>query len=106
MIGPDTYVPSCTVITGFTVPVAVTDRTIGPSVTLAVTIFGAVVLPVRKYQPPTIATSTIASIQALFFDNFIDAQLLSCRSPVSSNYPLLDVPPLRRFRGKGRHGRH
>src|SRR5260370_42699718 len=80
-------------MTGFTVPVAVTERTIGPSVTLAVTIFGAVVLPVRKYQPARTATKAIASIQALFFESFMcGAQLSSGDSSVSSNHRLIDVP--------------
>src|SRR5580704_6200112 len=89
-------------MTGFTVPVAVTDRTIGPSVTLAVTIFGAVVLPVRKYHPATIATAAIASIHALFLrDRFIGAaQLLSRHSSLSIDYRLIDETARRRFRGK------
>ena len=37
MIGPDTYVPTCTVVTGLTVPVAVTVWVIDPRITGAVT---------------------------------------------------------------------
>src|SRR5208337_1204331 len=75
-------------MTGLTVPVAVTDRTIGPSVTSAVTILGAVVLPPKKNQTPATTTiAAIASIHALFFmlDNFMgSAQLLSRCSSLSN----------------------
>src|SRR5271167_706368 len=103
-MGPDTYVPSCTVMTGLTVPVAVTDRTIGPSVTLAVTILVADELGTRKYQPPTMIIAAIASIHTIFFmlDNFMGgAQLSSRYSCVASDSRrscLLDVAPPRRFR--------
>jgi hypothetical protein len=36
MIGPETYVPTCTVFTGFTVPVALTASSIGPRSTATV----------------------------------------------------------------------
>src|ERR1019366_1853573 len=93
-------------MTGFTVPVAVTDRTIGPWVTWAVTILLEDEFPVRKYQPATTATAAIASIHALFFmlDNFMgSAQLLSRCSSVSNekrktDCRLLDVTPPRKFR--------
>jgi hypothetical protein len=70
---------------------------------LAVTIFGAVVLPVRKYQLAKTARNAIASIHALFLENLmLDAQLSSRHPQLSSNYHLLDVSPQRRFRPEKR----
>jgi hypothetical protein len=65
-------------MTGLTVPVAVTERTIGPSVTAAVTILVPDELRPRKYQTPTMMIAAIASIHALFFmlDNFMGAAQL------------------------------
>jgi hypothetical protein len=51
---------------------------------LALTIRVAVELGVRKYHPPTIATTTIASIHTFLFENLIaDAQLSSRHPKVS-----------------------
>jgi hypothetical protein len=74
-------------MTGLTVPVAVTDRTIGPSVTRALTILTPDELPLKKYQPPATTITAIRSIQTLFLmlDNLMgDAQLLTRHSSVSS----------------------
>ena len=65
-------------MTGLTVPVAVTDRTIGPSVTRAVTILIPDELGAKKYHQPITISAAIVRIHALFFllGNFIsDAQL-------------------------------
>jgi hypothetical protein len=71
-----------------TVPVAVTERTMGPSVTRAVTNLTPDELLPKKYQPPAMIITAISSIHTLFLmlDNPMgNAQLLTRHPSVSSD---------------------